>query len=985
MFNDIVAQPGLSLSGAIQPDQPVYGIDVPVHLAAAIASRGNFTIPLLTARLLVISDGAGGQLHTAEQTITWLTAGRSVDLDFAWHTGHAPAGEYTATLTLLVEGRSEASATGAFSLAALPAVTGSLTPAHSNLPQGENLVVSLQVANAGNTPLAALPIRLLLAAPDGAVSASSAWTLDLAIDGVYTRVEELAANALRPGSYRLWLEGDLSGVSRLLAETLITVSDVTPPQLTVLAPLPGAMVTGPFELSALAEDGGSGVAGVEYQLDSGSWLPLPPQATVGAFGLAWTPVAAEAGEHHLLFRATDQAGNVSTSAPLPFTITLCEPLAALVGTLGYLPQPLVPGREIVFTYELVNGCPLALTDLNVRLQVSEATTGAMVYEATGNVTLPGQDRRGGEFRLAAPGLAAGKYRGILRVAAGTTERELALVELTVQADPAITAGVGDRRHLLVWLNSACGAEESDDDGDDADAEERARSHEAEGAEAGRGEECPPLALLEPILAGAVDYYYLARERSEFEAQLRNPLLTDLLILGDRLPLTGHYPDELRELVNSGVGLVVAGWLPAADQGLGASSEQALLGVVGGAGFGQDERLRLLTTDSPVTSAGELPSGVGYWRVTAAPDTQVAGRLGAAGSEGEGDGHAEDADEEGDRARVVGAPADSPAVVHEADNEADNDEDKDKDNDGEGDEDNDEDNDKDGDDRDGEDEAGPGAPAIVLHDYGLGRTVYYAFDYSRALTPERLAPLGGLLGDSLRHVHRPRPVGTGLAPLAVLPLYLAIPSSGEEFRFRLRAQLASGLRLYDYQNDLWQLGGDWQGDLAGAAGRPGRFAFSLLAPETGGDFALELTAASLAGGTEPAASLWSGSFPFTVPSDRGAMLAALADALAALRSGKAESARVGSIKGYLDNVRRRPGSCGRDLERNIQDLEQALAALLTINRPEVPALRLRLDELLRIEESRWYFHPEDGCGADADDDHDHDEHRSDVIGAEGETR
>jgi hypothetical protein len=46
---------------------------------------------------------------------------------------------------------------------------------------------------------------------------------------------------------------------------------------------------------------------------------------------------------------------------------------------------------------------------------------------------------------------------------------------------------------------------------------------------------------------------------------------------------------------------------------------------------------------------------------------------------------------------------------------------------------------------------------------------------------------------------------------------------------------------------------------------------------------------------------------------------------------------------------------KDIEQNIHDLELAIKALLAVNSLEVPALRLRLDELLRIEESRWYFH------------------------------
>lgn len=933
---EFAIQPTLRLAGSILPDRPSYGMDAPVQLAATLSSSGNFTIPLLTARLLLV-DPAGVPVYTSEQEVADLTAGTSRTLAFAWNTGHTPAGRYTATLTLLVAGQPEAAGVGEVFITAVPLVTGILTPARDELPQGENLVVELAVSNVGNQPLAALPLRLGLVDAAGAVQLTSAWSPDLEIDAVFNRSEELVTQSLPPGSYRLRLECDLNGEAHLLAEAALTVVDVAPPQLTVEAPLGGAIITGPFALSVLAEDGGSGVAGVEYRLDAGPWLPLPPQASPGHFGLTWTPVAAEAGDHLLFFRATDQAGNVATSPPVSLAIELCTPFTALTGTLTYQPQPLTQGREVLFSYELANGCSRELAGLTVELQLREAPGNTLRYTRSAIHTLPPQSHQAGEFLLAAPGLPAGEYTATLRATtAEPGERELAVVPLTVLPARQITATVADRRHLLVWLNSAGG---HDDDSDD-DAEHDGIGNEAlaAGPAVGNQEE-----LLVQVLDRTGVYYYLARERADFEEQLRNPLVSDILILGGRLPLTDHYDQELREKINSGAGLIAAGWLPGADIKAAVAPEGGLLGVAGQGRYGQDERWRLQSSDSPITTAGEGPILSRPWRVRAEADASVAGWLVKADGAGDDDGDDIRAGrgEQGLLARLA-APEGFGAVPV------------------------DDDDDDEADDDDDDGHAAPGgrtSPALVLHQYGQGRTIYYAFDYQRALTRHTLAPLGGLLDASLLHVHREPAVGPSLAPLGVAPLRWEVTSPDGE-GFRLRAALPPGLRLYDYQSDSWHLGGTWQSSLEVAAGQSGTLAFSILAPEPAGEFTLELAAEATSAGGQ-ATPVSSERFSFRVASDRKGLLSAARLALDTLRVAKADTGRVKSAKACLEKVRGRAGSSTRDLEQNIHDLEQALALLLALDTPELPALRLRLDELLRLEESRWYLHAAGGC-SDGDD-------------------
>ncbi|MFI7680717.1 OmpL47-type beta-barrel domain-containing protein [Actinophytocola sp. NPDC049390] len=70
-----------------------------------------------------------------------------------------------------------------------------------------------------------------------------------------------------------------------------------------------AMVT----VTATDNDGGSGVASVEYQLDGGAWTAYTESVQVS-----------DPGAHTVLFRATDQAGNTSPEGSVTFTVVAGE-------------------------------------------------------------------------------------------------------------------------------------------------------------------------------------------------------------------------------------------------------------------------------------------------------------------------------------------------------------------------------------------------------------------------------------------------------------------------------------------------------------------------------------------------------------------------------------------------------------------------------------------------------------------------------------
>ena len=93
-------------------------------------------------------------------------------------------------------------------------------------------------------------------------------------------------------------------------------TDTTPPSVNITSPANGATVTNTVSVSANATDN-VGVSSVQFLLD-GAALGSP--VSNAPFSVAWDTATAVAGNHTLQARATDFAGNVSTSASVAVTV-----------------------------------------------------------------------------------------------------------------------------------------------------------------------------------------------------------------------------------------------------------------------------------------------------------------------------------------------------------------------------------------------------------------------------------------------------------------------------------------------------------------------------------------------------------------------------------------------------------------------------------------------------------------------------------------
>ncbi|HKB06390.1 MAG TPA: LamG-like jellyroll fold domain-containing protein, partial [Gemmataceae bacterium] len=114
-------------------------------------------------------------------------------------------------------------------------------------------------------------------------------------------------------------------------QSAVVTADTTPPTVGMTAPASGTTVSGSTTVSADASDD-VGVVGVQFLLDG---QPLGAEDTTAPYSVSWNTTATLNGSHTLTARARDAAGNATTSAGVPVTVSNAAAATGLVLALGF--------------------------------------------------------------------------------------------------------------------------------------------------------------------------------------------------------------------------------------------------------------------------------------------------------------------------------------------------------------------------------------------------------------------------------------------------------------------------------------------------------------------------------------------------------------------------------------------------------------------------------------------------------------------------
>jgi N,N-dimethylformamidase beta subunit-like protein/concanavalin A-like lectin/glucanase superfamily protein/galactose oxidase-like protein/Big-like domain-containing protein/Kelch motif protein len=192
------------------------------------------------------------------------------------------------------------------------------SPAPGASLQGSLSVSANAADNVGVTGVQFMVDGAPIGAEDTAAPYAVTWDTRTVADGNHTltaRARDAAGNATTS-----------SGVT----VTVTNSPDVTPPSVSITAPVAGATINGTVTVTATASDNVA-VAGVQFLLDG---TPLNPEDLTAPYSTTWDTTLRADGSHVLTARARDGAGNVTTSAGVSVAVSNGAAMA-LVAAYGF--------------------------------------------------------------------------------------------------------------------------------------------------------------------------------------------------------------------------------------------------------------------------------------------------------------------------------------------------------------------------------------------------------------------------------------------------------------------------------------------------------------------------------------------------------------------------------------------------------------------------------------------------------------------------
>jgi subtilase family serine protease len=243
------------------------------------------------------------------------------------------------------------------------------------------------------------------------------------------------------------------------------------------------------------------------------------------------------------------------------------------------------------------------------------------------------------------------------------------------------------------------------------------------------------------------------------------------------------------------------------------------------------------------------------------------------------------------------------------------------------------------------------PAIVLNNYGVGKTVYYAFDLGLTLNDDNYDQLAALIKDSIAHVHRIEETAS-YAPCRFVPVELTLKSLGGSFDLKITEIFPECLDLYCPILDEWITESPWTITMHLEPDEIATIALYVLAPDMPGAYTLETEIEALAG--ETCTLFEKLSIDVEVGTDTPTLVGNIISELSAHSLSGQEKSKAANVIKNLEAVQERGNATEEDIEKNIHNILKAAESLLFIESIDILNIRLMLDTLMRIEQGRYYL-------------------------------
>jgi hypothetical protein len=237
------------------------------------------------------------------------------------------------------------------------------------------------------------------------------------------------------------------------------------------------------------------------------------------------------------------------------------------------------------------------------------------------------------------------------------------------------------------------------------------------------------------------------------------------------------------------------------------------------------------------------------------------------------------------------------------------------------------------------------PGVVLNQYGVGNTVFFAFDLGSTLDDESYDQVSAILKNALAYVHKPLDT-TSLRPYQMVPIEVELKSLGSAMDIRITEKsFPIDLKLYDPIAGKWITDHPWVKEIHLGPDETKTIYFYALTPDQAGAYALETEVGFLDNGIYQ--FYQNLSTEIVVDRDSLMMVGDIIRALDSLSVSKKDRSELKDAIEHMEKIHRRGKVTEKDVEKNIDDLLEAIESLLSITSTDISEIRLMMDVLLEV--------------------------------------
>jgi type 1 glutamine amidotransferase len=243
------------------------------------------------------------------------------------------------------------------------------------------------------------------------------------------------------------------------------------------------------------------------------------------------------------------------------------------------------------------------------------------------------------------------------------------------------------------------------------------------------------------------------------------------------------------------------------------------------------------------------------------------------------------------------------------------------------------------------------PGVVLNQYGLGKTAFFAFDLGLTLNDENCDQVLTILENAITHVHKPLNNTVAFYPYQMIPIEIEVRSVGGAMDVRVQEMYPPEIKLYDPMRGDWITDSPWMMDIHLEPNEIRTIFFYALAPDRAGVYTLQTEAGFLENGIYHFHESFS--IEIVVEKDSAKMVDDIIEALKSLAVSKKDRSRLNDAIEHMERVQKRVVVTAKDVKKNIHDILQSIDSLLSITSTDISAIRLMMDRLFEIWLGRYY--------------------------------